>query len=124
MGLGSFLTEIEKLKRIRAIGLATKLFESRSSKLVKTYRHRAATETPYLLRQHKDSIRYTLMAAFCIQRSQEITDSLIEILTTIIKRIDNRAEKRIRYGGRGVMIYWHVEKNSTCIYSQLETYIE
>ena len=65
----------------------------KSSKLVKTYRYRAATETPYLLRQHKDSIRYTLMAAFCIQRAQEITDSLIEILTTIIKRIDNRAEK-------------------------------
>ena len=21
----------------------------------------------------------------------------------------------LRYGGRGVMIYWHVEKNSTCI---------
>jgi hypothetical protein len=35
------------------------------------------------------------MAAFCVQRSQEITDSLIEILTTIIKRIDNKAEKRI-----------------------------
>ena len=95
IGLGSFLTEIEKLKRIRAIGLPTNLFEGRSSKLVKTYRHRAATETPYLLRQHKDSIRYTLMAAFCIQRSQEIIDSLIEILTTIIKRIDNKAEKRI-----------------------------
>jgi TnpA family transposase len=95
VGLGSFLTEIEKLKRIRAVGLPINLFESTSSKLVKTYRHRAATETPYLLRQHKDSIRYTLMAAFCIQRAQEITDSLIEILTTIIKRIDNRAEKRI-----------------------------
>ena len=26
-----------------------------------------------------------------------------------------------RYHGRGVMIYWHVEKNSTCIYSQLKT---
>jgi TnpA family transposase len=25
-----------------------------------------------------------------------------------------------RYGGRGVMIYWHVEKRSTCIYSQLK----
>lgn len=95
IGLGSFLTEIEKLKRIRAVGLPTNLFEGRSSKLVKTYRHRAATETPYLLRQHPPAIRYTLMAAFCIQRSQEITDSLIEILTTIIKRIDNRAEKRI-----------------------------
>jgi uncharacterized protein (DUF4415 family) len=95
IGLDSFLTEIEKLKCIRAVGLPTNLFESKSSKLLKTYRHRAATETPYLLRQHKDSIRYTLMAAFCIQRAQEITDSLIEILTTIIKRIDNRAEKRI-----------------------------
>ncbi len=95
IGLSSFLTEVEKLKRIRAIGLPTNLFESNSSKLVKTYRHRAATETPYLLRQHKDSIRYTLMASFCIQRAQEITDNLIEILITIIKRIDNRAEKRI-----------------------------
>ena len=95
VGLGSFLTEIAKLKRIRAVGLPTNLFEKRSPKLVKTYRHRAATETPYLLRQHPPAIRYTLMAAFCIQRSQEITDSLIEILTTIIKRIDNRAEKRI-----------------------------
>ena len=95
IGLGSFLTEIEKLKRIRAVGLPTNLFEGSSPKLVKTYRHRAATETPYLLRQHKDSTRYTLMASFCVQRAQEITDSLIEILTTIIKRIDNRAEKRI-----------------------------
>ena len=30
-------------------------------------------------------------------------------------------EWHIRYQGRGVMIYWHVEKNSTCIYSQLKT---
>ena len=95
VGLGSFLTEIEKLKRIRDVGLPTNLFADSSPKLVKTYRHRAGTETPYLLRQHKDSIRYTLMASFCVQRAQEITDNLIEILTTIIKRIDNRAEKRI-----------------------------
>ena len=76
VGLGSFLTEIEKLQRIRAVGLPTDLFTGISSKLVKTYRHRAATETPYLLRQHPPAIRYTLMAAFCIQRSQEITDNL------------------------------------------------
>ncbi len=31
------------------------------------------------------------------------------------------AEWHIRYRGRGVMIYWHVEKNSTCIYSQLKS---
>ena len=29
-------------------------------------------------------------------------------------------EWHIRYGGKGVMIYWHVEKNSACIYSQLK----
>jgi TnpA family transposase len=95
VGLGSFLTEIEKLKRIRLMGLSSDLFSDISAKLIKTYRQRAATEYPYDLRQHQPAVRYTLMAAFCVQRAQEITDSLIEILTTIIKRIDNRAEKRI-----------------------------
>lgn len=30
-------------------------------------------------------------------------------------------EWHIRYRGRGVMIYWHVDKNSLCIYSQLKS---
>jgi hypothetical protein len=30
-------------------------------------------------------------------------------------------EWSIRYRGRGIMIYWHVEKKSVCIYSQLKT---
>ena len=29
-------------------------------------------------------------------------------------------EWHVRYGGRGVMIYWHVEKGATCVYSQLK----
>jgi len=29
-------------------------------------------------------------------------------------------EWHARYGGRGVMIYWHVERRSTCIHSQLK----
>jgi TnpA family transposase len=29
-------------------------------------------------------------------------------------------EWHLRYGGRGVMVYWHVEKNAACIYSQLK----
>jgi len=28
-------------------------------------------------------------------------------------------EWHVRYGGRGIMIYWHVERNAACIYSQL-----
>jgi TnpA family transposase len=30
-------------------------------------------------------------------------------------------EWHARYGGRGVMVYWHVERKSLCIYSQLKT---
>lgn len=30
------------------------------------------------------------------------------------------SEYHNRYGGRGVMIYWHVEKKSVCLYSQLK----
>ena len=30
-------------------------------------------------------------------------------------------EWHVRYGGRGVMIYWHVEKHAACIFSQLKT---
>ncbi len=30
-------------------------------------------------------------------------------------------EWHVRYGGPGIMIYWHVEKKSTCIYSQLKS---
>ena len=29
-------------------------------------------------------------------------------------------EWHARYGGRGIMIYWHVDRKSTCIYSQLK----
>ncbi|BAQ63152.1 mobile element protein (plasmid) [Geminocystis sp. NIES-3708] len=96
VGLDTFLTEIEKLKRIRAVGLSTDLFQGISAKIIQKYRQRAATESPYDLRQHSEPIRYTLMSAFCHQRSQEITDNLIEILISIIKRIGTRAEKRIQ----------------------------
>lgn len=27
----------------------------------------------------------------------------------------------VRYGGHGIMIYWHVERNSLCIHSQLKS---
>lgn len=30
------------------------------------------------------------------------------------------SEWHVRYKGRGVMVYWHVEKNSLCVYSQLK----
>lgn len=31
------------------------------------------------------------------------------------------SEYHLRYGGRGLMVYWHVERKSACVYSQLKT---
>jgi TnpA family transposase len=31
------------------------------------------------------------------------------------------AQWHVRYGGRGIMIYWHVERNSLCIHSQIKS---
>jgi hypothetical protein len=115
VGLESFLTEIEKLKRIRGIGLPLDLFKGISPKLIKTYRHRAATETPYLLRQHPPAIRLPHIwgegTTTCASDSKHFGAWDQNLLT----------QYHLRYGGRGVMIYWHVEKKSTCIYSQLKT---
>ncbi len=46
VGLDSFLTEIKKLRLIRTVGLPADLRSETSQKLVKTYRQRAATESP------------------------------------------------------------------------------
>jgi hypothetical protein len=48
------------------------------------YRQRASVEPPRELRRHPDPIRYTLVAAFCWLRSQEITDNLVELLIQIV----------------------------------------
>jgi hypothetical protein len=95
VGLDSFLTEVDKLKRIRKGGLPANLFDKVSPKVLQTYRQRAATESPHELRKHPEPIRYTLISAFCWLRSQEITDNLVELLIQIIHRIGVRAEKRI-----------------------------
>jgi TnpA family transposase len=95
VGLDSFLTEVDKLKRIRKVGLPANLFDKVSPKVLQTYRQRAATESPHELRKHPEPIRYTLISAFCWLRGQEITDNLVELLIQIIHRIGVRAEKRI-----------------------------
>lgn len=47
------------------------------------------------LRRHPEPIRYTLLAAFCWQRRQEIIDSLVDLLIQVIHRISVRAERRV-----------------------------
>lgn len=95
IGLESVLQETDKLRVLASLSLASDLFEAISPKVAKLYRERAATESITELRRHSDAIRYTYLAAFCLQRKAEIIDSLIDLLLLVIRRIENTAEKRI-----------------------------
>lgn len=66
-----------------------------SPKLVQQYRRRASAELAGQLRSHPATIRYTLIASFCHQRVQEITDSFVELLVQIIRRLSINAERRV-----------------------------
>jgi TnpA family transposase len=95
VGLESLFKEIDKLKQIRQLGLPATLFDSIAPKVIQYYRRRASAETPRDLRRHPQPTRYTLVAAFCWQRSQEIIDSLVELLVGIVHRIHINAERRV-----------------------------
>ena len=95
VGLESLLKEIDKLETIRKLELPSNLFNDISPKIIHHYRQRASAEPPRELRRHPEQIRYTLVAAFCWQRSQEITDSLVELLIQIVHRIGIRAERKV-----------------------------
>ncbi|EAW33245.1 putative transposase [Lyngbya sp. PCC 8106] len=95
VGLDSLLKEIDKLETIRQLELPENLFTEISPKIIHHYRQRASAEPPRELRRHPEPIRYTLVAAFCWQRSQEITDSLVELLIQIVHRIGIRAERKV-----------------------------
>ncbi|MGA7937808.1 MAG: Tn3 family transposase [Kovacikia sp.] len=93
--LKSIFKEVSKLQCLRKLGLPTKLFASVPLKIIAHYRRRASAETPRELRRHPAQIRNTLVAAFCWQRSQEITDSLVELLVQITHRLHVNAERRV-----------------------------
>lgn len=78
---------------------------------------------------HKDNLRNAISevvnAIFRI-RMQEIWGNATTSCASDSKKFgawdqNLMTEWHIRYRGRGVMIYWHVEKNLTCIYSQLKS---
>ncbi len=93
--MASVLTELEKLEHLRSLDLPGDLFADVPPKILQGYRLRAATEPPREMRLHPAPIRYTLMAAFCRQRQQEVLDELVELLIRIVHRISVRAEKHV-----------------------------
>jgi TnpA family transposase len=95
VSLKSVLRELEKLRQIEALELPADLFAEIQPKILRQYRLRAAAEPPREVRRHPEPIRHTLLAAFCWQRRQEITDGLVDLLIQIVHRISVRAEKKV-----------------------------
>lgn len=91
--LENVLSEITKLESIRALSLPPDLFSDISRKRILWCKQRIAVEDLSEIRRHPASVRYTLLSAFCYQREQEITDTLIELLITLIHKIGARAKR-------------------------------
>jgi TnpA family transposase len=93
--LKTVLKELKKLETLTAVELPKNLFQGIPDKTVHKYRLRASTETIRELRQHPNMIRYTLLAAFCYERNQEIVDGLVELLVLLFHKIKKKAEKKV-----------------------------
>ncbi|MEL7334476.1 MAG: Tn3 family transposase, partial [Cyanobacteria bacterium J06560_2] len=94
VGLKSLKAELSKLKTIEELVLPTDLFKGLNEPWVDRYRQRVETESLTEIRRHPDPIRYTLLSAFCYQRSQEIVDSIIELFILLVHRLESRSRRR------------------------------
>ena len=89
------LSELEKLHQIEAVELPEELFEHASARVLESYRQRVAVESLHEVKRHPDRVRFTLLAAFCWQRRQEIIDTLVTLLIDLTHRIHIRAEGKV-----------------------------
>lgn len=95
LSLETIQGQIAKLERLRACGLPDDLFRGVTSRLLDTYRQRAVAEEPYEIRRHPAALRYTILAAFCWTRQQELLDTLAELLIDTVHHLKTHAEKRV-----------------------------
>jgi hypothetical protein len=87
--------EAAKLDRLRRLGLPPDLFRDVPPRLVERLRQRVVAAELYELRRHPTPRRLTLLAAYCRRRSQELTDTLAEVLVDAVQRLHVRAERRV-----------------------------
>ncbi|MBQ0897308.1 hypothetical protein KBX37_30300 [Micromonospora sp. U56] len=95
VSLESMLTEIRKLRAVRAIGLPDGLFADVAPQVLAGWRSRAMVESPSHLRDHPEPLILTLLASLLHSRLREITDTLVELLISTVHRIGARADKKV-----------------------------
>ncbi len=95
VGLESLLTEIDKLARLRAVGLPADLLTGIYTDAAKRLRRRAAVEGAWDMRRHPPRIRLPLLAAWTFPREAEIVDGLVDLLILVTHRITVKAERKV-----------------------------
>lgn len=95
VGLESVLTEVAKLEQLRSLELPQSLFEAIPPAKIQAFKQRAATTPTRELRRHPEQMRYSLLAAFCVVRSRQIIDSLIDLLIAVVHRMNVVAENKV-----------------------------
>ncbi|KMT63342.1 Tn3 family transposase [Listeria newyorkensis] len=92
----TLVMELNKLQTLLDLELPDYLFTDIPAKILQKYRLRATSEDKTEVSRHNDPIRYTLLSAFFWLKIRELHDSLVELLITLIHKIDGRAEKKVK----------------------------
>lgn len=94
-GVKSIENELEKLSYLRSIGLSSTIFSTTSPRILKTLLHRIAVQEPFEIKRQPDTLRYSLLAAFTFTHSKAVTDTLVELLCSLVHRLGSRAERKV-----------------------------
>ena len=87
--------ELGKLTLLLSLELPQHLFDKLSLRVVQGYRRRVAVEELHELKRHPETVRMTLLAAFCHLRTGELIDTLCDLLIDMVHRVAHRAEVRV-----------------------------
>ncbi len=95
VSLASVLQAIDKLERLRQLGIPADILKGIHPKLISRYRQRAATENAWEHRRHPPSIRYPLLVFYCVVHESEIIDTLVDLLIQVIHKLSVRSERKV-----------------------------
>ncbi len=96
LGVKSIIQEAERLSVLQQVELPDDLFTGLMPNIIEKYAQRVIAEAPSELRRHPSAVRYTLLACFCWQRQQQVTDNLVRLLIQIIHKMNTRAETKVK----------------------------
>lgn len=95
VSLKTMLDEVAKLEAIRAFDLPGNVLRDVAVKVVAEWKHAALIESPSHVRRRAEPVQAAMLVALLLDRQQQITDALVQLLISTVHRIGLRAEKKV-----------------------------